>query len=382
MLLYQYYHLDARVQNYVYTLLKNDMEVDVICLEHELTSSIHEDGLRLIELPLQRKSKDRNYFWEYFVCLLFFTGYTIWNYIRRGYHIIHIHNMPDFLIFAAILPKILGCKIILDIHDPMPEFFLSKFQKRTDSLLGKLLVIEERVSALFADEIITANENFRQVLQNRGIPENKITVVINVANPKIFYQRNKIRTNKDKYILVFPGTLAARYGLDIPIIALPELLKTIPNIMFRLIGDKNDYTDTLSVIAVTLGMQDHFEILASVPLEQIPALLSDCDIGIYPAIPDPHMSIATPGKILEYAAMDLPIVSSKLQAVSIYFPESCVSYFEPGSINGFTSCILNLYNNPARVQSLLENMQKMYIQVYTYEKEQAKYLNLIKTKLI
>ena len=152
--------------------------------------------------------------------------------------------------------------------------------------------------------------------------------------------------------------------------------------MFRLIGDKNDYTDTLSVIAVTLGMQDHFEILASVPLEQIPALLSDCDIGIYPAIPDPHMSIATPGKILEYAAMDLPIVSSKLQAVSIYFPESCVSYFEPGSINGFTSCILNLYNNPARVQSLLENMQKMYIQVYTYEKEQAKYLNLIKTKLI
>lgn len=377
MLLYQYYYVDSRVQNYVTTLLDMGMEVHVICLRHEAHSQIHQDGLKIIEIPMDRKSKNRNYFFEYLKSTLYFFLFTTINEIKNGYRIIHIHNMPDFLVFAAVLPKILGCKLILDIHDPMPEFFLSKFRLQENSFFYTLLKIEEKISSIFADKVITANPNFKEALAHRGIPPHKITVVANVADPNLF--NNHIKREKDgtKYILIFPGTLSARYGLDIPIRALPALIKTIPNILVRYIGPFNEYTDELNKLAVELKVEDHFEIIDLIPLEEVPQYLASAHIGIYPALTDPHMSIATPGKVLEYVAMNLPVVASKLKALTVFFPADCITYFETGNTDEFTRCIIRLYEHPQEVEELLKNTQKKYIEKYTFEKEQAKYRELL-----
>ena len=32
--------------------------------------------------------------------------------------------MPDFLVFSALIPKLLGAKVVLDLHDPMPELMI------------------------------------------------------------------------------------------------------------------------------------------------------------------------------------------------------------------------------------------------------------------
>ena len=49
---------------------------------------------------------------------------------------IHVHSVPDFLVFAALVPKLLGARIILDIHDILPEFYASKFGASKDSRLA------------------------------------------------------------------------------------------------------------------------------------------------------------------------------------------------------------------------------------------------------
>ena len=46
---------------------------------------------------------------------------------RRRYDTIQVHNLPDFLVFCAIVPKIQGVPVILDLHDLMPEFFRGRF---------------------------------------------------------------------------------------------------------------------------------------------------------------------------------------------------------------------------------------------------------------
>ena len=49
------------------------------------------------------------------------------NHSRRPYDLVHVHNVPDFLVFTAWRPKLDGAGIILDIHDIVPELFASKF---------------------------------------------------------------------------------------------------------------------------------------------------------------------------------------------------------------------------------------------------------------
>ena len=376
MLLHGIYQQDARVKNYVTALLKKDYEVFVICLKKEGNKSADIEGLHIIELPL-RRNRSRGYILETGISLFLFTIYTLFSFIKYRYNVIHVHNMPDFLILAALFPKLFGCKLILDIHDPMPEFFVSKYKKNNRGLVQKILIFEEKICVSIANIVITANENFRNALIDRGIPKEKIFVIINIANPDIFIRQSVSDPGNSKYILIFPGTLAARYGLELPVKALPELLKHIPNILVRLVGDKNEYTDSLVQLAEKLGVQDHFEIFDMVPLEKLPPLLSNADIGIYPAMPDPHMSIATPGKALEYAAMGLPIVSSRLKAMTIYFSDECVLYFEPGNITEFTNCILDLYKHPELVERLVVNNQKKFVDVYTFKKENEKYISIM-----
>ena len=53
---------------------------------------------------------------------------TSWLHLSRRYRVVHVNNMPDFFVFCAIVPKLLGAKVILDIHDPMPNTFASKFK--------------------------------------------------------------------------------------------------------------------------------------------------------------------------------------------------------------------------------------------------------------
>ena len=45
---------------------------------------------------------------------------------RDGYDLIHVHSVPDFEVFAAAYPKLTGTKIILDIHDIVPEFYVEQ----------------------------------------------------------------------------------------------------------------------------------------------------------------------------------------------------------------------------------------------------------------
>ena len=76
---------------------------------------------------------------------------------RQRYDLIHVHNIPDFLVFAAWYPKLTGSKVILDIHDIVPEFFESKFSVSDRSLLVRALRLVEKISAAFADHVILSN---------------------------------------------------------------------------------------------------------------------------------------------------------------------------------------------------------------------------------
>src|SRR5882762_758140 len=128
---YTYYESDPRVIREAEAAVDGGFDVDFLALRKAgtpPTEMIH--GVRLIRLN-QGKYRGHGrlrYFMEYLTFFLrCFVGITS-LFFKRRYRVIHINNMPDFLVFTTILPRLFGTTIVLDIHDPMPNTFASKFK--------------------------------------------------------------------------------------------------------------------------------------------------------------------------------------------------------------------------------------------------------------
>jgi glycosyltransferase involved in cell wall biosynthesis len=288
--------------------------------------------------------------------------------------------MPDFLIFSAILPKIMGVPLILDIHDPMPEVFLSKYGERANKIILSLIHLQERLSCWLADEVITVNSICKMNLINRGIPSGKITVVHNYPNSVVFNRNlylNESASPRKDFTLIYPGTVAPRYGLETAIRALPQLKTKIPEIRLVIIAQNNPYNGELQRLAERLGVLSCVEMKPPIPNEKIPYCLSRADIGIYPAMKDIHMNLATPTKVLEFCAMGIPIVSSRLKMVEEIFGDSAIMFFEAGDVSQFTECIMELYKNPALREKLVTNAHQIFVQKLSWDLEFQTYLETL-----
>ena len=382
MIVLKNYYRDPRVRRYVESLIKTGARVDVICLyERDYSFVETHDPLRVYSIPAHHTDGSQmRIALEYFYAFaLFFIRLSVLH-IKNRYQVIHVHNMPDLLIFAALIPKIMGARLILDIHDPMPEVFISKYGERSSKFIQSLISLQEKISCLFANVVITVNNKCKTNLIERGIPAQKITLIHNYPDSAIFNRNaypDERHHSRNNFTLIFPGTIAPRYGLEIAIRALPELQSRIPEICLIIIGPENEYKDELRRLAEQLGVSFYIQFKPMIPPEQVPYHLATADIGIYPAFKDVHMNVATPTKVLEFAAMGIPIISSRLSMVEEMFGDSAVMLFEPGNVNQFTQCVIKLYENPTLGEELVMNMDQIFVNQYSWVHEFHDYLQVL-----
>ena len=376
------YFGDARVRGYAELLRKSGNSVDVLGVHgSKADKMIDKSGVRLFSIPVSRTRKNRiTYLLEYGLSFLLLSILLTKLYLKQRYDVIHVHNMPDFLVFCAFIPKLFGAKIILDIHDPMPEVYRSKFPAQEDSFVMRLLCLEERVSAAFVDAVITANVHFNEGLMSRGVPASKITTVNNYPDPEIFNASQRPASKPkpcERFTLIFPGTIAPRYGLEVAIRAVPLLKDKIPHIRLLIIGRQDEYARSLNSLVTQLNVSPFVEIRQGIPITEVPRELVQADVGIYPALPDGHMSVAIPGKVLEFAIMGLPILSSRLQIVEELFGDEAVLFFEPGNVEEFAECVFRLYENPSLCEELVRQADKMLVERHSRSREIRTYLELL-----
>jgi len=136
-------------------------------------------------------------------------------------------NVPDFLVFAAWYPKLTGAKIILDIHDLVPEFYASKFGAGRYSLAILALKAIERVSASFADHVIISNHLWRTIYASRNHLNGKCSVFINNVDSRSFLSTAPHPQRRQNH-RPLPGGLQWHQGLDIAIRAFRKVRGQLP----------------------------------------------------------------------------------------------------------------------------------------------------------
>lgn len=383
MVVHAYYPLgETRVQREAEALVKHNYEVDVVCLRNKGEAPTDSfKGACIYRLPV-RRYKGHGLFVQLleYLAFLFLAIFAVsWLHGRRHYITIQVHNPPDFLVFAACVPKLFGACIILDLHDLMPEFYMGRFHPRGSSLPIRLLRLQERLSCWFANHVITVSEHWRQALIRRGVPAHKCSVLMNVADNAIFRPSAGIakRTQcKDSLRLIYHGQVTQRYGLDLVLQAMAHLRQKAPGVHLTILG-RGDHMNALVCLADELKLIDrvafHDEIR---PVEELPKTILRFDAGVVPYRNDPFTDDLLPTKLMEYAALGVPAIAARTTAIASYLDETMVLFFTPDEPNDLARCILTLYSDPKRLAQLAEGIRK-FNQRYDWTKMSAEYVALV-----
>lgn len=385
MIVYAIYPLgETRVQREAEALVKHGYEVDVICVR--LPGDAAEDnykGVRIFreqfKFPISL-AKDGGLGGKLLYYIRFFISAAIrltQLHLQKHYDTIQVHNLPDFLVFCALIPKLLGTPIILDLHDLMPEFYAGRFGKGS-SLISRLIRLQEWLACRFADHVITVSEHWRQALIGRGVPANKCSVVMNVADESIFHPNGKALikpSRQGEFRLIYHGSMKERYGLDLAIRAVDQIRFEISRIHLSLVG-YGDYLPKIEQLIQELNLSQHVTLEMPVLAEELPDMIRACDLGIVPYRNDVFTDGLLPTKLMEYAAMGLPAVAARTSAIEAYFSNTMTEFFTPGDVRDLAGCILTLYKNPDRLAQLAQGCQK-FNQLYNWTRLGSQYVALV-----
>jgi glycosyltransferase involved in cell wall biosynthesis/lipid II:glycine glycyltransferase (peptidoglycan interpeptide bridge formation enzyme) len=344
-----HYFRDTRLQREVAALLDRGHRVHVLCLRGA-GEPLRErrDHLTITRIPLSHAAGagPARRLVEYGLFFLTATlGVTALHLCRR-LDLVQVNSLPDALVFAALVPRLCGARVLLDLQEPMPEFFETKSSAGERHSAVRLIIALEQASIRFADAVLTATEQMRQAFVARGAPADKITVVMDGSDEAIFDPARHPGHHGDKFVLVSHGTIEPQYGLDTAIRAVAQLAGTIPALELRIIGDGSARTE-LQALASRLGVSDRVFFSAGfVPADELVTTLAGSDVGVVAMKQDRFRDLTLAGKMFDYITMGIPMVVSSTRSVVETFPDGCFETFVSDDAVDLARAIRRLHADP------------------------------------
>jgi len=332
--------------------------VDVVALQregmaaHEVLNGVHVHRIQPRIVNEQSKAVFLYRLLKFFVKSAAFLARKTLN-GAGPYDLIHVHSVPDFEVFAAMIPKLAGSKIILDIHDIVPEFYQSKFDVDSDSFVFKGLLFMEKASTAFADHVVIANHLWEKIITERSVNKENCSIFLNYPVPAFF--QSYPRTRQDgKVRMIYPGSLNQHQGVDIAVRAFDLIKAKAPEAEMYVYGD-GPSRDALWNLVADMNIEARVFLRDALPLEEIIPIVAQADIGIVPKRAESFGNTAFSTKIFEFMALNVPAIVSKTAIDSHYFNDSIVKYFEPGNVESLADAMLELIKDRQQRVILAQN---------------------------
>jgi glycosyltransferase involved in cell wall biosynthesis len=340
-----YFPAEAHVRKNVEALQEAGFEVDVVCLREKGAPAHDRHGSgRVTRLPLtHRRAGKARYLLEYVAFLVMSSWLIAWRSLRRRYDVVEAYNIPDALVFAALPAKLRGSKVVLYLFELMPEQVRDEYGLGDGHPLVRLLRWIERRSVRFADRVVCVSPYDAGIVTARSAPRRAPAVVLNVPEERLFSRLPEEEEAQDARLrLVTHGSILKRYGIETLIRAMPLIRERAPGAEAWIIGE-GEYRDDLQSLAANLGLEESVLFLDWRPIEEIPALLRQTDIGVVPA----EVPWLLPNKLFEYVALGKPVVASESPSVRSIFPDGEISYFAPGDATELAQRVMELHESRA-----------------------------------
>jgi glycosyltransferase involved in cell wall biosynthesis len=378
-LAYTFFETDNRVLRYAKALVERGDQVDVVALRRagqRRTGTDH--GVRIIRV--QRRTKTEGAPWTYLAKILWFFAQALVvlgvQQFKRRYDVIHVHNVPDFLVFAAVVPRLFGARIILDIHDIQPELYAGKFGTSGRALVFRGLLLVERMSCRFADHVVVANHIWHQRLLDRSVAPEKCTPILNYPDLRVFRPRDGARGfgRTGPFTILYPGSLNRYQGLDVAIEAFAMACDRMPRARFHIYGE-GPARAGLAALVRQRGLESRVRLMDPLPVEDIAAVMASADLGVEPKLAMGFSNEAMSTKILEFMASGVPVIVSRTRVHTHYFDQSHVTFVDPGNAADLAAALVDAYDRPPDSAALAAAVD--FAARYSWQQRMAEYYGLV-----
>src|SRR6266699_569458 len=387
VLLFSQYPADPRPRRAAEALAAQGVNIDLICLREGDGEPAHETygSINVTRVRLKRyRGSKLDYVGRHAAFILTSFFYLASRSLTRRYDLVHVHNMPDVLVFAAIVPKLLGAKVILDLHDPMPELMQTIFKLPEHRFSVVVLKRLEKWSIRFADLVLTVNLACKKIYSSRSCQPHKIKVVINSPDDEVFRFQSgdvcrlhgKNGNGSKPFVILYHGSLVHRNGFDLAVESLEKVRKTIPSARLSVCGKRTNFFEKVMESAQRRGLDRSVDYLGVRNLKEIGDAIQDCDLGIIPNHRNIFTEINTPTRIFEYLALAKPVIAPRAKGIQDYFGDNDLIFFELGDADDLARKIEFAFSHPAEVAETVKRGQEVYLS-HTWSRERLSLLNSI-----
>ena len=389
MVLFSYYPSDPRPRRAAEALADAGMAVDMICLREDPgdLKSDRLNGVEIRRVPISRRRGGKlGYLYQYLAFLLVSSSIIAFrSVLRHRYDLVYVHNMPDFLVLSGLIPQLFGAKVILDLHDPMPELMQTIFGLPPTAKSVRLLRWVERWSLSIADSVVTVNRRCAKIFADRSCPAEKITVIMNSPDETIFAPRppssaKKSEAGSSPFIVMYHGSLVERNGLAVAVDAFAEIRESIPSAELHIYGSRNAFLESVMESVRERGLERSVHYMGQKPLEQIVEAIERCDVGVIPNKQSIFTELNTPTRIFEYLALGKPVIAPRSAGITDYFDEDSLVFFELGNADDLARSIEYVFQHPGEVSEITRRARQIHL-AHTWKAEKATLVELV-TQLV
>ncbi len=300
------------------------------------------DGASVHRLPIshRRGASAFGVFVEYVAFAALATFRLARLSLRRRFDVVHVHNPPDFLIVAALVPKLLGSRVVFDVHDLSSDMFAMRFPSAWWARVGERgLRKMEQVACRVADVVITVHEPYRAELARRGASADRTLVVLNTVDEALLPNPSR-PPSRHPFRIVYHGTVTPHYGVGLLVQALGDVIERVSDARLEIYGE-GDAVRKLAADAEALGIAARLTMTGELlPQAEVLRRVQGASVGVIPNLPTQLDQFALSTKLFEYVALGIPVVSADLPTIRKHFSDREILYFRAGDYRSLAEAIV------------------------------------------
>jgi glycosyltransferase involved in cell wall biosynthesis len=207
-----------------------------------------------------------------------------------------------------------------------------------------------------ADHIFVQSEQMKSDLVGYGLPASRMTAVPMGVRIEEFRDIVDGTTKEVGHVATigYLGTLASERRIDFLVRCLARVLSVRPEARLLLVGAGNDPGDEEQIRgeARRLGILDRIEITGFLPRKKALLRISEATVCVSPFYPTPILNSTSPTKLIEYMALERPVVANDHPEQRLVLKQSQAGLCVPYDESAFAAAILRLLNHPEEAEAM------------------------------
>ena len=238
------------------------------------------------------------------------SAFVYLTFVARRADVVYVYHPPVTVGIAAATARIFRkFPLVLDIQDMWPESLTATGMIKSRAILSFVNYVCVWVYKI-ASQVVVLSPGFATLLEDKGVPASKISVIYNWADLASVTKQNSARAlhphASGRFQILFAGNMGKAQALDTVIEAAKLLLAKNAQIDFVMLGGGIEVARLKKRVGDEKISNVHF--LSSVPMKDVGNYIQSADALLVHLKDDPLFRITVPSKTQAYMAAGKPVI--------------------------------------------------------------------------